>query len=109
MKKIMAVFPTEREEKVKEELYKLDIGGMLITRLIGLGLPRGKEKAKEKKYFEFPKTKLEIIVTDPACETAVNILLKCLQTGHVGDGKIFISTVEDAIRIRTGERGPVAV
>ena len=108
MKKIIAVFPTEREEKVKEELYKLDIGGMLITRLIGLGLPRGADK-KEKKYYEQPKTKLEIIVTDPACETAVNILIKCLHTGKIGDGKIFVSPVEDAIRIRTGERGPVAV
>ncbi|HAX62092.1 MAG TPA: hypothetical protein DCX95_06030 [Elusimicrobia bacterium] len=108
MKKIIAVFPTEREEKVKAELFKLDIGGMLITRIIGLGMPRGEEK-KEKKYYEQPKTKLEIIVTDPAYETAVNILMKCLYTGKIGDGKIFISPVEDAIRIRTGERGPVAV
>ncbi|MBI5573513.1 MAG: P-II family nitrogen regulator [Elusimicrobia bacterium] len=109
MKKIIAVFPTEREEKVKGELYKLDIGGMLITRLIGLGMPRGAEKEKEEKYYEQPKTKLEIIVTDPACETAVNILIKCLHTGKIGDGKIFVSPVEDAIRIRTGERGPKAV
>lgn len=109
MKKIIAVFPTEREEKVKGELYKLDIGGMLITRLIGLGMPRGTEKEKERKYYEQPKTKLEIIVTDPACDIAVEILMRCLHTGKTGDGKIFISTVEDAIRIRTGERGPVAV
>ncbi|PIU83779.1 MAG: transcriptional regulator [Elusimicrobia bacterium CG06_land_8_20_14_3_00_38_11] len=108
MKKIMAVFPTEREENVKGELYKLDIGGMLITHLIGLGLPRGSDK-KEKKYYEQPKTKLEIIVTDPACDIAVEILMKCLHTGKIGDGKIFISHVEDAIRIRTGERGPIAV
>ena len=108
MKKIIAVFPTEREEQVKGELFKLDIGGMLITRVIGLGLPRVVEK-KEKKYYEQPKTKLEIIVTDPACETAVNILIKCLHTDKIGDGKIFVSPVEDAIRIRTGERGPVAV
>ena len=51
MKKIIAVFPTEREERVKEELYKLEIGGMLITRLIGLGLPRGEDK-KVKKCLE---------------------------------------------------------
>ncbi|MFA5779608.1 MAG: P-II family nitrogen regulator [Elusimicrobiota bacterium] len=108
MKKIIAVFPTEREEKVKGELYKLDIGGMLITHLMGLGLPRGEDK-KDKKYYEQPKTKLEIIITDPACDIAVEILMKCLHTGKIGDGKIFISTVDDAIRIRTGERGPKAV
>ncbi|MEW6556780.1 MAG: P-II family nitrogen regulator [Elusimicrobiota bacterium] len=109
MKKITAVFPTEREELVKEKLYQLDIGGMLITHLTGCGLPRGEEKKKGKKYFELPKTKLEIIVTDPACETAIAILMKCLHTGEIGDGKIFISAVDDAIRIRTGERGPIAV
>ena len=109
MKKITVIFPTEREELVKEKLYHLDIGGLLISHITGLGMLRGTEKQKEKKYFEQTKTKLEIIVTNPAAEIAVKILTDCLQTGKTGDGKIYISPVDDIIRIKTGEHGPVAV
>ncbi|MCD6422522.1 MAG: P-II family nitrogen regulator [Elusimicrobia bacterium] len=109
MKRLIAVFPPDRLERVKKVLYPLDIGGMIITEVRGIGLQRGPEKLKEMRFFEYPKVRLEIIVKDKEVERAIDLLIETIQTGRVGDGKIFISEISDAVRIRTGERGETAI
>ncbi|MCD6412761.1 MAG: P-II family nitrogen regulator [Elusimicrobia bacterium] len=109
MKRIVAVFPPERLEKVKRVLYPLNIGGMIISEVKGLGISRGQKKLRRMRFFEFPKVKLEIIVREPEVAKAVDLLLETIQTGRIGDGKIFISDMESVIRIRTGESGEKAV
>jgi|SRR3989339_796599 len=109
MKKIVAVFPEEKLKKVKDVLYTLDVGGMLIKKVHGVGLSRGEEKAKERTFHEYDKVQVEIIIKEEEVEKAVAELIETLQTGEIGDGKIFVYPVSDVIRIRSGERGEDAV
>jgi nitrogen regulatory protein P-II 1 len=109
MKRIVAIFSPDRLEKVKRVLYPLNIGGMIVSEVRGFGIGRGQKKFKQMKFFEYPKVKLEIIVREPEVTKAVDLLLETIQTGRIGDGKIFISDMENVIRIRTGEAGEKAV
>ena len=108
MKKIEAIIRPFKLDEVKEALLEEGIKGLTISEVRGYGRQKGhKETYRGSEYqIEFvPKIKLEIIVVDDMVELVINTILKTAKTGQVGDGKIFIYNVEDAIRIRTDESG----
>lgn len=112
MKKIEAVIRPFKLDDVKEALLEEGIRGMTISEVRGYGRQKGhKETYRGSEYqIEFvPKIKIEVVVEDKAAEKVVDAILKTAKTGQVGDGKIFISNVEDVIRIRTDESGPAAL
>jgi nitrogen regulatory protein P-II 1 len=112
MKKIEAIIKPFKLEEVKEALADVGVQGMTITEVKGFGRQKGhKELYRGAEYVvEFlPKVKIEIIVGDDVLEEVVKAIVKGASTGRIGDGKIFVSPVEDAIRIRTGESGDVAI
>lgn len=112
MKKIECVIRPMRVDAVKEALTELGIMGMTVIDVRGYGRQRGRtEKYRGNTYVVnlLPKVKIEVVVTDDREEAVVEALLVAARTGEVGDGKLFISTVERAIRIRTGETGPDAL
>ncbi|PIV18342.1 MAG: transcriptional regulator [Elusimicrobia bacterium CG_4_10_14_3_um_filter_49_12_50_7] len=109
MKKIDAIFPADRLERVKTILYPLNIGGMVVSHVRGIGLQRGELKHKEKSFFELPKIKLELVVRDSELQKALDLIIEATQTGRTGDGKIFVSNIHETVRIRTGEYGENAV
>jgi nitrogen regulatory protein P-II 1 len=112
MKKIEAIIRPHSLEKVKDALFELGISGLTISEIRGYGRQKGhKEVYRGSEYqLDFvPKIKLEIVVNDEIYEKVVDLVIENSKTGKIGDGKIFISNVEDAIRIRTGESGPDAL
>jgi nitrogen regulatory protein P-II 1 len=112
MKKIEAIIRPFKLDDVKEALLEEGVRGMTITEVRGYGRQKGhKETYRGSEYqIEFvPKIKIEVIVDDSVVEKAVEAILRTAKTGQVGDGKIFISTVDDVIRIRTDESGPSAL
>jgi nitrogen regulatory protein P-II 1 len=112
MKKIEAIIRPFKLDDVKEALLEEGVRGMTITEVRGYGRQKGhKETYRGSEYqIEFvPKIKIEIIVDEAITEKAVEAILRTAKTGQVGDGKIFISTIDDVIRIRTDESGPSAL
>ena len=112
MKKIEAIIRPFKLDEVKEALLEAGIHGMTITEVRGYGRQKGhKETYRGSEYqIEFvPKLKIEIVVDEKLGEKAVEAILRTAKTGQVGDGKIFISDISDAIRIRTDESGPSAL
>lgn len=112
MKKVEAIIKPFKLEEVKEALASVGIQGMTITEVKGFGRQKGhKELYRGAEYVvEFlPKVKIEVVVADDALKGVVDAIIKAASTGRIGDGKIFISPVDDAIRIRTGESGEVAI
>ncbi|MDN5348127.1 MAG: nitrogen regulatory protein 1 [Clostridia bacterium] len=112
MKKIEAIIRPSRLEEVKEALGKFGIHGMTVTHVTGCGLQKGKTEVYRGSQYTIdllPKVKIEIIIRDSSLEEVVEVILNHARTGHIGDGKIFIYPVEEAIRIRTGERGEEAI
>ena len=112
MKKIEAIIRPFKLDEVKEALLEEGIKGLTITEVRGYGRQKGhKETYRGSEYqIEFvPKIKIEVVVDDSLAESVVDIILKNAQTGQVGDGKIFISEITEAIRIRTNESGPEAL
>lgn len=112
MKRIEAIIRPEQLEDVKENLKKLKINGISITQIMGTGCQRGyKEyvRGMEVDFNFLKKIKLELIVADEQLEPVIANIIDTAQTGNFGDGKIFVSDVVDAIRIRTGERGSDAL
>lgn len=112
MKKIECVIRPMKIDEVKEALESIGIVGMTVTDVRGYGKQRGRtEKYRGNTYVVnlLPKVKLEIVVPDDRAEEVVEIVLEAAQTGEIGDGKIFVATVEEAVRIRTGERGEAAL
>lgn len=108
MKKIEAVIKPFKLEEVKEALAQVGVQGMTVTEVKGFGRQKGhKELYRGAEYLvEFlPKVKIEIAIGDSLVPAAVKAILESASTGRIGDGKIFISPLEDAIRIRTGETG----
>ena len=108
MKKIEAIIRPFKLEDVKEALLEEGIRGLTITEVRGYGRQKGhKETYRGAEYeIEFvPKLKIEVVVDDNIVEKVIDAILKTAKTGQVGDGKIFISSIEDAIRIRTDESG----
>lgn len=112
MKKVEAIIKPFKLEEVKEALADVGVQGMTITEVKGFGRQKGhKELYRGAEYVvEFlPKVKIDIVVDDDALEDVVKVIVKAASTGRIGDGKIFVSPVDDAIRIRTGESGDVAI
>jgi nitrogen regulatory protein P-II 1 len=112
MKKVEAVIRPIKIEDVKEALSAIGVNGMTVTDVRGYGRQRGRtERYRGNTYVVnlLPKVKLEFVVSDELEEEAVEAVLESGRTGEIGDGKVFVSTVEQAIRIRTGERGESAL
>jgi nitrogen regulatory protein P-II 1 len=112
MKKIEAIIKPFKLEEVKEALARQDVVGMTITEVKGFGRQKGHtELYRGAEYVVdfLPKVKLEILVADERAAAIVKIIEDAARTGQIGDGKIFILPVEEALRIRTGERGPSAL
>ncbi|GBC92380.1 Nitrogen regulatory protein P-II [bacterium HR15] len=112
MKRIEAIIRPIRFEAVKEALNEIGVYGMTVTDVRGFGRQQGHtEKYRGSTYTInlLPKIKLEVVVPDERVEEVVATLMEAARTGEIGDGKIFIAEVLDAIRIRTGERGEAAL
>ena len=111
MKKIEAVIKPFKIDEVKEALEKVGVRGITMTEAKGLGRQRGfTEVNTGVEYGDFlPKIKLEIILQDDLVETAVEAIRTSANTNRIGDGKIFVSTIDTLLRIRTGETGSDAL
>ena len=112
MKKIEAVIKPFRLEEVKNALMKIGVQGMTVTEVKGFGRQKGHtESYRGTEYaIDFlPKSKVELIVTDELVTQVIETIERSAKTGKIGDGKIFLSPVEEVIRIRTGERGRDAI
>ncbi len=112
MKKIEAIIKPFKLDDVKEALQEIGLTGITVTEARGFGRQKGHtELYRGAEYVVdfLPKVKLEIIVEDTMVEKTIEAIMGAAQTGRIGDGKIFVLPVEDAIRIRTGERGPNAI
>ncbi len=112
MKKIEAVIKPFKLDEVKEALQEVGLKGMTITEVKGFGRQKGHtELYRGAEYVVdfLPKVKVEVVLQDELVDRAVEAIRNAAQTGRIGDGKIFISTVEEAIRIRTGESGVDAI
>jgi nitrogen regulatory protein P-II 1 len=112
MKKIEAIIKPFKLDEVKEALQEVGLQGITVTEAKGFGRQKGHtELYRGAEYVVdfLPKVKIEVVVTDDLADKAVEAIQAAAKTGRIGDGKIFISTVEDAIRIRTGETGAEAV
>ncbi len=112
MKKVEAIIKPFKLEDVKEALAEVGVQGMTVTEVKGFGRQKGHTeiyRGSEYTVDFLPKVKLEIVVEDGKQDAVVDAIVKTANTGKIGDGKVFVSTVEEAIRIRTGERGGEAV
>ncbi len=108
MKKIEAFIKPFKLDDVKSALMEIGIKGITVSEVKGFGRQKGHTELYRGSEYHvdfLPKSKLEIIVTDEQADLVVEVIRKVARTGQVGDGKIFILPVEDAIRIRTGESG----
>lgn len=112
MKKIEAIVRPYTVEIIKNALNSIGIGGMTVTNVEGFGNQGGHTEVyrdKEMCVSFVQKAKIEIVLDDSVLDQAVNVILENARSGQIGDGKIFILPVEDAIKIRTGERGKKAL
>lgn len=108
MKKVEAIVRPNKLEDLKDALAKYNIHGMTVTEVVGCGLQKGKKeiyRGTEYTIDLLPKLKVEIVVKDAAVDDLMNLIKATAKTGEIGDGKIFITEVENAVRIRTGESG----
>jgi nitrogen regulatory protein P-II 1 len=112
MKKIEAIIKPFKLDDVKEALQEAGVQGITITEVKGFGRQKGHtEIYRGAEYIVdfLPKVKIEIIVPEDQVRTVVDAITKAAKTGRIGDGKIFVSPVDDAVRIRTGETGEAAI
>jgi len=112
MKKIEAIIKPFKLDEVKDALNDAGVQGMTVTEVKGFGRQKGiveVYRGAEYHIAFIPKVKLEIIVNDNLAENVVQIIQERAQTGEIGDGKIFVSSIEETIRIRTGEKGEGAI
>jgi nitrogen regulatory protein P-II 1 len=108
MKKIEAYIKPFKLDEVKEALMEAGAGGMSVTEVKGFGRQKGHTelyRGSEYKVDFLPKIRVDVVVKDEDVERVVKAIIASARTGQIGDGKIFISNVEDAIRVRTGESG----
>jgi nitrogen regulatory protein P-II 1 len=108
MKKIEAIIRPHKLDEIREALLQAGLHGMTVTEVHGFGRQKGHAetyRGAEYKIDFVPKVKLEVVVPENLEQTAISIIIKHGQTGNVGDGKIFVSTIDEAIRIRTEESG----
>jgi len=112
MKKIETIIRPHLLEAVKEALQQVGVVGMTVSDVKGFGRQKGHTetyRGSEYKVEFLPKVKIEVAVADAIAEQAVEAIVTTARTGKFGDGKVFVTTIEDAVRIRTGERGEAAV
>jgi len=112
MKKIEAIIKPFKLQEVKDALNELGIQGMTVTEVKGFGRQKGhKEIYRGSEYtVDFlPKIKIDTVLPDEQIKTAVEAIIKAAKTGKIGDGKVFVSTIDEAWRIRTNEQGDEAV
>jgi nitrogen regulatory protein P-II 1 len=112
MKKIEAIVRPHKLEEVREALMEIGIKGMTILEVRGIGRQKGHTEIYRGSEYQIgflPKIKFEIVVPDALLDTAIDAILKSSKTGEVGDGKIFVSTIDEAIRVRTQESGDSAL
>lgn len=112
MKKIEAIIKPFKLDDVKDALQEIGLMGITITEARGFGRQKGhSELYRGAEYVVdfLPKIKIEVVVEDKMAERVIEAICTAARTGKIGDGKIFVSSVEDAIRIRTGERGAQAI
>jgi nitrogen regulatory protein P-II 1 len=112
MKKIEAVIKPFKLDEVKEALHEVGLQGITVVEAKGFGRQKGHtELYRGAEYVVdfLPKVKLEVVCDDDVVERAVEAIVNAARTGRIGDGKIFVSHVEEVIRIRTGERGEDAI
>ena len=112
MKKVEAIIKPFKLEEVKDALGEVGIEGMTVTEVKGFGRQKGHTeiyRGSEYTVDFLPKIKIELVVPDGSVDTAISAIIKAAKTGKIGDGKIFVSSVDQAIRIRTEEKGEAAV
>jgi nitrogen regulatory protein PII len=112
MKKIEAIIKPFKLEEVKDALTELGVYGMTVSEVRGFGRQKGhKEAYRGTEYtIEFvPKTKIEVVVVDSLANKVVETIIRTAKTGSIGDGKIFVSNLDEVVRIRTGETGDRAI
>ena len=112
MKKVEAIVRHFKLEEVKNALTNIGITGMTVTEVRGFGRQKGhKEQYRGAEYsVDFlPKAKIEVVVSDTLAQEAIKTILQSAKTGQIGDGKIFVTNLADAVRIRTGEAGDSAL
>jgi len=112
MKRIIAIIRPDKLEDMKQALEEVGIHGMTISEVKGRGRQLGiteSYRGQDYKVDLLPKTRIEIVTPQDQVETVINTIVQSAQTGCIGDGKIFISPVEEVVRIRTGERGEKAI
>src|SRR3989338_6866253 len=112
MKKIEVIIRPERLDAVRSALSKVGAAGLMISDIEGHGKQKGvvqQWRGEKYKVELLPKTKIEVVVKDADVDRIIKAVVDNAKTGEIGDGKIFISNIEDAIRIRTGEKGESAI
>ena len=112
MKKIIAIIRPDKLESVKNALEEIRCHGMTVKEVKGRGRQLGVTESYRGRDYRIdllPKTELEIVTTDAEVEEIVQTIVETAKTGDIGDGKIFISSVDEVVRIRTGERGEKAI
>lgn len=112
MKKIDAIIKPFKLDEVKDALHGIGIQGMTITEVKGFGRQKGHVELYRGAEYEItfvPKVKIELVIADDQLEKVISTIETKAKTGKIGDGKIFVSSLEQAIRIRTGERGDTAI
>lgn len=112
MKKIECIIRPEKLDDVKEALNKAGIMGLTVSDVLGCGRQKGRKEVYRGIEYTLnllPKIKIETVVRDEDVENIAKIIIETAKTGQIGDGKIFVSTIEDVYRIRTGETGETAI
>jgi nitrogen regulatory protein PII len=112
MKKIEAIVKPFKLEEVKDALGEVGITGMTVSEVKGFGRQKGHTeiyRGSEYTVDFLPKVKIELVISDAQADSAVAVIVKSAKTGKIGDGKVFISDIEEAIRIRTEEKGELAI
>ena len=112
MKKIEAVIKPFKLDEVREALSEVGVTGLTVTEVKGFGRQKGQTqlyRGAEYVVDFLPKIKVEVVVADQTVEQAIEAIIKAARTGKIGDGKIFVTSVEQVVRIRTGETGEQAV
>ncbi len=112
MKKIEAIIKPFKMEEVKEALTGLGVQGMTVSEVKGFGRQKGHTeiyRGSEYTVDFLPKIKIEVVLPESQVAAAVDAIVKAAKTGKIGDGKVFVSSIDDAIRIRTGDTGDQAV
>lgn len=112
MRKIEAIIRPGKLDEVKDALNQYGVNGLTVTQVIGCGNQKGQTqvyRGVEYSVYLLPKVKIEVVVPDQYTEDIIRIFAETARTGEIGDGKIFITSIENAIRIRTGEDGEKAL